>query len=168
MAKRRKVFISFQHDDREKAAGFNLLRWNKNVQIDFVGRHLLSPVDSTNDQYIESKIKEMLHGTSVTVVLIGKRTCESKWVQWEIEQSLQKEHPNGILAIRLDDANLPTGCALEAVLNEAGAEIVDWDAHSFAPAIERAAMASGRAEAIILAGTGTEGESCSREAAVAD
>lgn len=160
MARRRKVFISYQHKDLQKAHGFNLLRWNKNVKVDCVGRHLLSPVDSTNEQYIKSKIKEVMHGTSVTVVLIGKETCDSKWVQWELEQSLKKDNPNGILAIRLDGANLPEGCPVDNALKEAGAEFIEWDAHSFGPAIERAALAAGRARAIMCGTTG--GGSCSR------
>lgn len=160
MARHRKVFISYQHEDRKKAQGFNLLRWNKNVEINCVGRHLLSPVNSANEPYIKSKIKEMMHGTSVTVVLIGKETCDSKWIQWELEQSLKKDNPNGILAIRLDDAKLPEGCPVDNALREAGAEIIDWDAHQFGPAIERAALAAGRAKAIICGTIG--GGSCAR------
>jgi len=162
---KRKVFISYQHDDRMTAKGFNLLRYNKNVEVDFVGRHLLDPVDSTNETYIKSCIKDMLHGTSVTVVLIGRNTCESEWVLWEIEQSLAKDHPNGILAVRLKDARLPEGCPVERALHDAAAEIIDWDAHLFAEAIERAAKASGRVVAVkrAAAAAGDENESCARE-----
>jgi hypothetical protein len=145
---RRKIFISYQHLDRMKAKGFNILRYNKNVDIDFVGRHLLDPVNSTNEQYIKSRIKEMMHGTSVTVVLIGRETCDSKWVQWEIEHSIDKDNPNGILAVRLDDARLPKNCPVGNALEEAGAEIIDWDAHALADAIQRAALAAGRAKSI--------------------
>jgi hypothetical protein len=94
----RRIFISYQHEDQMKAKGFNLLRWNKNVDFEFVGRHLLDPVDSDNEKYIKSKVMEQLKGTSVTVVLIGKETCDSDWVRWEIEKSLGKENPNGILS----------------------------------------------------------------------
>ena len=37
----RRIFISYQHEDRARAKGFNLLRWNENCDIEFVGRHLL-------------------------------------------------------------------------------------------------------------------------------
>lgn len=146
---KRRIFISFQHEDRLKAKGFNLLRWNKNVDVEFIGRHLLDPVDSTNERYIKDKIKEQLYGTSVTVILIGKKTCYSKWVQWEIEQSLSKECPNGILGVRLsEDAKLPDGSPVGEALKEAGAEIVDWGPHELGEAIERAAIAAGRIRAI--------------------
>ena len=31
----RRIFISYQHDDQMKAKGFNLLRWNKYVDVEF-------------------------------------------------------------------------------------------------------------------------------------
>src|SRR4051812_26749992 len=128
----RRIFISFQHEDRKKAQGFNLLQWNKNVDFEFVGRHLLSPVDSKDDSYIRRKIGEQLHGTSVTVVLIGHKTCESQWVAEEIQRS--DERGNGLLGIRLVD-----GCDTPQSLLDVGAEIIDWNAAEFSEAIERAA-----------------------------
>jgi antiphage defense system Thoeris ThsB-like protein len=161
---KRRIFISYQHKDRMKAKGFNLLRHNKNVEVDFVGRHLLDPVNSTNQQYIKSKIKDMLHGTSVTAVLIGSETCDSKWVQYEIEKSLEKDNPNGIVAIRLEDARLPDSCPIATALRDAGAEIIDWNAQTFAEAIERAALTAGRVRAMKHAADADE--ACARASVV--
>jgi hypothetical protein len=161
----RRIFISHQHDDQNKAKGFNLLRWNKNVDLTFVGRHLLDPVNSENRSYITGKIKEQLSGSSVTVVLVGKNTHQSEWVRDEIKWSLEKEKPNGILAIRLyDDVELPTGSPVGDALREVGAEIINWDPHSFGDAIERAAAAAGRVQAMNAAATRASSSlsSCSR------
>src|SRR5258708_26586407 len=98
----RKIVISYQHKDEMKAKGFNLLRWNKNVDLEFVGRHLLDPVDSKNDEYIWRQVRDQIDGTSVTVVLIGKETHESEWVAKEIEYSANSDSPIGVLALRLD------------------------------------------------------------------
>lgn len=144
-----------------KAKGFNLLRWNENVNLDFVGRHLLDPVDSKNEQYVKSKVVEQLKGTSVTVVLIGKQTHDSDWVKWEIERSLAKDDPNGILAIRLEDGvPLPDDSPVGEALKDAGAEIIDWAPHEFGDAIERAFKAARRVQAIRNAGG--RGSSCAR------
>ena len=157
----RRIFISYQHDDQMKAKGFNLLRWNKNVDFEFVGRHLLDPLDSNNEDYIRGKILELLKGTSVTVVLIGEHTHDSDWVKWEIEKSVDKDAPNGILAIRLHaQAPLPNDSPVGKTLSDTGAEIIDWDPSAFQAAIERAARAAGRARAIGTAGAG--GTSCAR------
>jgi len=137
----RRIFISFQHDDKLQAQGFNLLRWNPNVPVEFVGRHLLSPVDSRDPNYIRAKIREMLNGTSVTVVLIGKNTADSEWVDFEIRESLARG--NGVLGIRLKGAE---DAAVPPALIEAGAKVIDWNPDTFADEIERAALIAGRPE----------------------
>jgi hypothetical protein len=157
----RRIFISYQHKDQMKAKGFHLLRWNKNVNLEVVGRHLLDPVDSNNEEYIRSKIIEELKGTSVTVVLIGSETSQSEWVKWEIEKSLEKSDPNGILAIRLSrNAPLPKNSPVGEALKNAGAEIIDWKPYKFGEAIERAFRAAGRIQGIRNARVGPK--SCQR------
>lgn len=150
MAKR--IFISYNHKDQMKAKGFNLLRWNKNVELDFVGRHLLDPVDSNNEQYIRSKVSEQLSGTSVTVVLIGTETADSDWVAWEIDKSIEKQ--NGVVAIKLDDSvpDPPQGTVVGDALRRAGAEILNWEPHEFESAIDRAFKAAGRIKSMPSSG----------------
>ena len=141
----RRIFISYNHKDRMKAKGFHLLRWNKNVDLEFVGRHLLDPVDSEDPNYIKRKIREQISGTSVTVVLIGKETANSEWQALEINDSLNKEKPNGLVAILLEDVSLPSpDSPVGKALDEAGAEIIEWKPHEFDDAIERAAKTAGR------------------------
>jgi hypothetical protein len=141
----RRVFISYQHTDQMKARGLNLMTYNKNVNVDFSGRHLLDPVKSNDANYITRKIKEQITGSSATIVLIGKNTAESTWVDKEIQWSEAKG--NGIIGIRIDpDAVIPDG------LTEYGAEILDWyapeDVNQFDDAIERAIAATSRGRAM--------------------
>jgi hypothetical protein len=137
----KRIFISYQHQDLQKAKGFNLLRWNKNVELEFVGRHLLSPVDSNDPDYITRKIQEQLKGSSVTVVLLGDQTDKSDWVEKEIKLSLEKG--NGIVGIKVSN-----GAQVPDLLNDCGAEILDWQPHEFQAAIDRAFEAAGRGKAI--------------------
>jgi hypothetical protein len=117
--------------------------------VDFVGRHLLDPVKSKNKQYIDAKIREQIKGSSVTVVLIGKDTKKSKYQPFEIEQSLAKDEPNGILGIKLDKSvKLPKDSAVGQLLHDAGAEVIDWEPSNFGDAIERTALAAKRAPKI--------------------
>ena len=132
-----------------KAKGFNLLRWNKNVPVEFVGRHLLDPVDSTNWDYISRKIREQMTGTSVTVVLIGDTTWQSDAVAYEVQRSLKKSSPNGILGIRLHD-----GVKIPDSLRDCGAEIIDWKPDEFEAAIDRAALSAGRARVVAAGPSG--------------
>jgi hypothetical protein len=139
----RRVFISYQHQDQIKAKGLNLMRYNEHLDVNFVGRHLLDPVHSSDPDYISQKIREQIKGSSATIVLIGAHTADSDWVSKEITWSLAKNPPNGLVGIRIDpDARTPEA------LNEAGAEILDWtipdDVHAFDAAIERAVAATSR------------------------
>lgn len=160
---KRSIFISYQHKDQMKAKGFNLLSSAKNVDVDFVGRHLLDPVDSKNKQYIDTKIREQIKGSSVTVVLIGKDTKKSKYQPFEIEQSLAKDSPNGILGIKLDKSiKLPKDSAVGQLLHDVGAEVIDWDSKKFADAIERAALSTGQASKIKHTPPQSGGSKCIR------
>ena len=151
----RRIFVSYQHDDQMKAKGFNLLRWNKNVPTEFVGRHLLDPVKSSDPAYITRKIREQQKGTSVTVVLIGDKTWKSDWVEKEVRMSLEKNSPNGVVGIRLKE-----GVKIPESLRDSGAEVIDWSPDEFEAAFDRAARGSGRA-LVAAAGPGG-GSSCAR------
>src|SRR3989454_4857130 len=52
---------------------------------------------TTDLRGVEDWIDDQLRGTSVTVVLVGKKTCDSKWVKYENEKS--EERGNGLLGI---------------------------------------------------------------------
>jgi len=132
----RRIFISYQNEDRMRAKGFRLMRFNPNVEVDFFDRHLLDPVASHDPNYIKRCINERMHGTSVTVVLIGNKTHESEWVDYEIQRTL--EEGKGLLGIRLKGRaeSIPPGR-----LTEAGAEVIDWEPADFNDAIDRAARA---------------------------
>ena len=52
---------------------------------------------SKGDPAIKNWIDAQLKGTSVTVVLVGEKTCSSRWVKYEIEKSI--EIGNGLLGI---------------------------------------------------------------------
>lgn len=142
---RRRIFISYQHADQLTAKGFNLMRYNANLALNFVGRHLLDPVKSNDPDYVSRKIREQIKWSSVMVVIIGEDTADSAWVDREIQWSLEKDPPSGLLGIRLSpDADIPQG------LEKHGAEVLDWfkpeDVHEFQAAIERAAAAARRSQ----------------------
>lgn len=130
----RSIFISYEGSDRMKAKGFRLLRYNKNVDIEFHDRQLLDPVDSTDDNYIRSCINDRLKGTSATVVIVGENTQNSEWVDYEIQRSLDKG--NGIVAVKLPEIG---NDKVPDKIQENGGEVVEWSPHEFGDTIERAA-----------------------------
>ena len=131
MAKRR-IFISFDHDDTDHVNGFLGLR-NIMEGFEFYNHKLDHEIQGQSDDYKRRKIREKyIRPASVTVVLIGNRTASSHWVAWEIEDS--KAEANGLLGIRLKGTHgaIPTGIASGHVAN--------WDPEKFASWIEWAAQ----------------------------
>jgi len=94
----RKVFFSFQYEDVQRAMNVR----NSNViasdtKAGFIDKADFEEVERKGDAAIKKWITDQLYGTSVTVVLVGATTDKSKWVKYEIEQSV--ERGNGILTI---------------------------------------------------------------------
>src|SRR5260370_34911954 len=118
----RHVFISYQHEDQMKAKGLNLMTYNENLDVDFVGRHLLDPVNSTDPNYISRMIRQQIKGSSATIVPIGRHTADSAWVPREIAWSLDQQPPNGLPAIRRE-----TSAESPAELTQAAAGTLDAD-----------------------------------------
>lgn len=94
----RKVFFSFKYDDVHRAMNVR----NSNViggvmKSGFIDKADFEKVQQQGDKAIQAWIDNQLSGTSVTVVLVGANTDKSKWVKYEIEQSIARG--NGLLTI---------------------------------------------------------------------
>ena len=94
----RKVFFSFKYDDVHRAMNVR----NSNViagaiKSGFIDKAEFEAVERAGEAAIKKWIDDQLQGTSVTVVLVGANTHNSKWVRYEIEQSIARG--NGILTI---------------------------------------------------------------------
>lgn len=86
---KRNVFISFSTEDMDEV---NLLRAharNENSDIEFNDHSVREPYDSERAEYIKQKIGERIARTSTTVVYISENTAQSKWVEWEVQKSLE-------------------------------------------------------------------------------
>jgi hypothetical protein len=81
------VFISFDYNDIDEV---NLLRGqvkNENTDLDFKDYSVKDAFDSENADYIKKKIRDKIKQTSATIVYLSDKTANSKWVNWEIEES---------------------------------------------------------------------------------
>lgn len=94
----RRTFFSFKYQDVSRA----MVVRNSWVTKDRVSRGFIDAADfeklkKQGDSAIQSWIDGQLNGTSVTVVLVGAKTCSSRWVKYEIAKSEQLGH--GLLGI---------------------------------------------------------------------
>ncbi|MFK8399915.1 TIR domain-containing protein [Pseudomonas sp. BGr12] len=106
----RKVFFSFKYDDVQRAMN---VRNSNVIQADtksgFIDKADFEAVQRKGDAAIKAWIDEQLEGTTVTVVLVGANTNKSKWVKYEIDQSIKRG--NGLLTIdisKIADLNQET------------------------------------------------------------
>jgi len=114
---KRKVFISFFHDDETEVKEF-IRNWTV-VNTVFIPKALCFDmgsdiIDSTSPTYVMSQIrKKYLQDSTVTIVLIGSCTHSRRYVDWEIKTSLRQGTlytPNGLIGIllpSLSSAHLP-------------------------------------------------------------
>ena len=84
------VFISFSHDDMDEVNLFRGQAKNENTQLQFDDHSVKEPYDSVNADYIKRQIREKIDRASVTVVYVTDNSASSKWVNWEIEESLKR------------------------------------------------------------------------------
>ena len=130
---RRSVFISFASEDLDEV---NLLRGqakNEGSAFDLIDRSLQEPYDSDRAEYIKQGIRQRINQSSVTLVYLSSDTVNSKWVDWEIRESVRLG--KGVIGVY--KGNAPPE-RLPAALQEIKANIVPWTHEAIADAIERA------------------------------
>jgi hypothetical protein len=126
------VFISFSSADLDEV---NLLRGqakNENNDIEFNDWSLKAPFDSEKADYIRRGIRERIRQCSVTVVYVSEATANSKWVDWEIRESLAMGR--GVVAMHKGDSppkRLPRAIADNKV------QVVAWNQKQLARAIKK-------------------------------
>jgi Thoeris protein ThsB, TIR-like domain len=135
--KRRNVFISFVEEDLDDV---NLLRGqakNENSNLDFNDWSVKEPFDSEKAEYIRRGIRERIRQSSVTLVYISDKAASSKWVDWEIQESIALG--KGVIAVYKGDsppANLPPSIVEHKI------RLVPWDQKQITAAIEQAAKSA--------------------------
>lgn len=132
-AKRRRLFISFDVDDKPQVQGFRLMARNPNVDVDFYDGSLQSPVNSDRSSYIKQVLREMMNRCSVVVCLIGNGTAWSEWVDWELRAG--RELGKGLCGVRLKGSR----GRVPAALAEVSAPVAGWDTEGIVRVIESAA-----------------------------
>lgn len=87
---RKNVFISFTFEDIKDVNMLRAHAKNENSPIEFNDWSVSDPIDSDKATYIKKKISERIEKSSLTVVYLSAETPKSKWIEWEIEESLNQ------------------------------------------------------------------------------
>lgn len=97
----RKVFFSFDYDKdiwrvSQVRNSQKIKDWE---EVGFIDAASWEEVKRKGDDAIKAWIRGQLDGTSVTIVLIGNQTSNSRWVRFELEESYKRG--NGLLGIKI-------------------------------------------------------------------
>lgn len=145
----RRVFFSFKYGDVSRAMVVRNSWVIKGGQqaAGFVDAAEFEKIKRQGDAAIKRWIDSQLNGTSVTIVLVGQDTCNSRWVKYEIQKSI--EIGNGLLGVdvsKIKDlkgntaercGEMPKGYPFYLWFKEDGY-------NNFSKWIEKAAQAAGR------------------------
>lgn len=125
------VFISFAEED---LSDVNLLRGqakNDKLDLQFDDYSVKEPYDSRKADYIKRKIREKIDHCSVTIVYLSDNTAQSRWVNWEVEESLKR----GKRVIGVYKGDQPPA-EVPPAFRENKCKIVRWEHAALMAAIE--------------------------------
>ena len=96
---RRRVFIGYHHSGDQ--AFYYAFSMAFHEAYELIGDTSLERrIDSDHVDYVLRRIREnYITGSSCTIVLVGAETWGRKYVDWEIEATLQKKH--GLIGVQL-------------------------------------------------------------------
>jgi hypothetical protein len=129
----RRVYFSFHYEADVWRANQVRNSWVSKPDRESAGYYdaaEFEEVRKQGDAAIERWINRNLEGTSVTVVLVGESTCERRWVNYEIQRSL--ERGNGIIFIKIHNLRDQNGnTCREGSMNFDGldmqeCQVYDW------------------------------------------
>ena len=126
------AFISFDSEDLNEV---NLLRGqakNENSNIEFNDWSVKEPFDSERAEYIRRRIRERIRQCSVTIVYLSEKTASSKWVDWEIRESLAMH--KGVVAMH--KGSKPPR-RLPKAIKDSNIPVVPWNQRELAKTIKK-------------------------------
>jgi|SRR5690625_2027953 len=89
----KKLFVSYRADEEGNKYKNLLVAWSKNdngyFDIKFEDTSIGVSINSDDEDYIKRRIREKISESRTVLVLIGKDTHKSDWVEWEIDKAVE-------------------------------------------------------------------------------
>lgn len=123
MSKNINLFVSHKGEDENRIDDFKNLMSKKGYNFRDSSIRESDPNNANNKDYIKNSIlKPAIDWAGKVVVLIGKETYKSEWVNWEIEYAIKKNYKIiGVFLPGEKDAELPDA------LKDFGDGCVGWN-----------------------------------------
>lgn len=118
---KRNVFISYSFDDTDVVNALRGQAASDVTDLEFNDRSLKVPFDSEDAEYIRRGLREKIRQSSVTFVYVSPNSASSRWVDWEIRESLRQ----GKKVVPFYSGDSPPA-SLPPALTEHGIKPVRW------------------------------------------
>jgi hypothetical protein len=121
---KRKVFISYHHGGDQ--AYYDAFSRAFSDRYDVITDNSLARgVESDVVEYVMRRIREnYITGSSCTIVLVGLDTWGRKYVDWEIDATLQKAH--GLIGIQLPTILIIHSAAASSIWDLSASALLSW------------------------------------------
>ena len=87
-----RVFVGFDSKDKKYFDLMKAWKKNKNMDFDFIDLQLNQAINSDNEQYIKSLIRNKITRSGTFIQIIGDNTkSKHKYVRWEAEVAIEKD-----------------------------------------------------------------------------
>ncbi len=117
------AYLSFVEEDLDLVNLFRGQAKNKKNDLTFDDYSVKKPFDSTDAEYIRTNIRAKIRAASIFICLIGVKTADSKWVDWETDFAGQEG--KRLLGVRLHNGT--KGERTPPALTRHGGTVKNWD-----------------------------------------
>ena len=98
-----KVFFSICYDEDGGRADVMYSAWqarHQTVSAVYLDSRVSQPAKPLGEDEVKRTIRDAVHQTTITCILIGAHTSGDRWVRYEIAQSVERR--SGLLAVRIN------------------------------------------------------------------
>ena len=127
---RRNVFISFANEDKPMVELLRGQAQKDDSTVEFNDWSLRAPFDGKKAKTIRERIRERIRQASLTLVYVSDHTAKSKWVNWEVEESVKLEKK----VVGVYQGEIPG--RLPLALKKHGIKIIAWTHKGIAKALK--------------------------------
>lgn len=129
--RKRKIFISFHSKNDAKHKNLlNAWQENQDFEFNFHDKSVGISINSDNKDVIKKEISKKLNEANLIFCIIGERTNERAWVNWELEKA--KELNKKIIATKIKHNYKSPKCLLNS-----GIQFIKFEQEAILEAIRK-------------------------------
>ena len=122
-----RVFVSFSSEDKIYFDLMKAWKYNKNMDFDFIDLQIDREINSENEQYIKSILRDKITRSGTCIQMIGDNTkSKHKYVRWEAEVAIEKNCR--LICVNINGDRQMNSSLTPPILKNKGAIFVSFNA----------------------------------------